>query len=301
MLDYLFAARPLLHLPVWSIYLVALHYHFQLSSSSFSVVNLIVMVLLSLAAAGAYFVNQVYDEYGDSVNDKVGFLRHGLVSKTGLRVGYVVCSLVALVGSALISLQLFWIMAQLVVLGYIYSAPPFRLKDRPVWGLFANAYGFGWLIVFAVLPNFGLHNLGLIGWDNPFYFMAAVGSIYMLTTVADISGDRLSGKRTIAVVWGVRPSLALALMLDIAAMYAAWHSGYSILFYLAAIAAFSVVPCILMPQKGSILLASKLPILLLTLVAGYFFPIYLLFVVALIFVTRIYYLKRFQIVYPRLA
>jgi len=30
-LDYIFAARPMLLLPVWSIFLVALHYHHELA------------------------------------------------------------------------------------------------------------------------------------------------------------------------------------------------------------------------------------------------------------------------------
>ena len=300
-LDYLFAGRPLLHLPVWSIYLVSLHYHFELAHSSFGWGNLIIMILLSMAAAGAYFVNQIYDEQSDALNDKLGFLQRGLVSRTGLWIGFIACSLISLVGAGLISLQMLVVFAQLVALGFIYSAPPFRLKDRPVWGLLANAYGFGWLIVLTVVPDFGMHNLGLIGWDNPFYFMAAVGSIYVLTTIPDMAGDRLTGKQTIAVIWGVRSSLLLALMLDIAATYIAWRSSYGWLFYLAAIAAFAVLPNVLVPHDRSILLAAKLPILLLTLLAGYFFPVYLVFIVALIFVTRIYYSKRFQIIYPRLA
>ncbi len=299
--DYLFGGRPLLHLPVWSIYLVSLHYHFELTNSSFRSGNVIMMMLLSAAAAGSYFVNQVYDERSDAINNKLGFLKRRLVSPGGLWIGFLACSLISLIGAALISLQMLVVFAQLVVLGFIYSAPPLRLKDRPVGGLFANAYGFGWLIVFTVVPDLGMHDFGLIGWDNPFYFMAAVGSIYVLTTIPDVRGDRLTGKKTIAVVWGVRPTLLLALLLDIAAMYVAWRSAYGLLFYLAAISAFSVLPSLLSPQRQSILLAAKLPILLLTWLAGYFFPIYLVFVVALIFVTRIYYWKRFQVVYPRLT
>jgi hypothetical protein len=45
--------------------------------------------------------------------------------------------------------------------------------------------------------------------------------------------------------------------------------------------------------------AAKLPLLLLTLLAGFFYPGYFLFVVALLFGTRIYYRRRFHIAYPR--
>ena len=300
-LDYLFAARPLLHLPVWSIYLVSLHYHIELSGGSLQLEHLLMLVLLSAASAGAYYINQVFDEPGDFVNRKLGFLHNGLLSARALQIGFIVLSSIALVGAGLISRQMLAVFGQLVLLGYLYSAPPFRLKDRPVWGLVANAYGFGALIVVTVMPDIGFHNAGLLGWDNPFYFMAAVGSVFVLTTIPDAEGDRATGKRTIAVEMGTRPSLALALLLDLVAAYAAWHSGYAILFYLAAIAAFAILAAFMSPRPQTILLAAKLPILLLTILAGYFFPIYLLFIVALIFLTRIYYSKRFEIVYPRLT
>jgi len=36
-----------------------------------------------------------------------------------------------------------------------------------------------------------------------------------------------------------------------------------------------------------------------SLLAGYFYPIYLIFIVVLIVLTRLYYKKRFGMVYPK--
>ncbi len=43
-LDLIFAARPMFHLPGWSIFLVSLHYHHQISGDSFSVEDIFVLV-----------------------------------------------------------------------------------------------------------------------------------------------------------------------------------------------------------------------------------------------------------------
>ena len=50
-----------------------------------------------------------------------------------------------------------------------------------------------------------------------------------------------------------------------------------------------------------VLLAAKLPVLLLTLLAGCYYPIYPAFIVALKIVYRIYYWRRFGVVYPVLT
>ena len=49
------------------------------------------------------------------------------------------------------------------------------------------------------------------------------------------------------------------------------------------------------------LLVIGVGVLMLTLLAGYFFWGYILFVVALIIGSRIYYRKRFLITYPKLT
>ena len=54
-------------------------------------------------------------------------------------------------------------------------------------------------------------------------------------------------------------------------------------------------------SQQAVLFAAKRPILLLTLLAGYHYPVYLAFVVALLILTRTYYARRFGMVYPRLA
>jgi len=299
-LDLIFAGRPLLHLPVWSIYLVSLHYHLELSGESFARQDLLTLVLLSLLSAGAYYLNQIHDVESDDYNRKLGFLQRGYVTERGLILAFVITSAVPLVAAFFVSRALLFIFAQLLVLSYLYSAPPARLKDRAFLGLIANAYSFGFLIPFTVMPDFNQHTAGLLGWDNPLYFFLAVASIYLMTTIPDREGDRAAGKRTLGVVWAPFAVKIIAMVLMLLAAAVAFRSNYSLLFYVALISLLPMVFCVILAVPPLERMAAKLPILLLTLLAGGFFPLYFVFLVVLFVATRIYYVKRFEFVYPRL-
>lgn len=300
-LDYIFAARPMLHLPVWTVYLVALHYHHQLSGESFDLIDLIIMICLNLLFAGAFYVNQVFDFESDRDNNKLGFLQKGMISKTAMMAAFILCSVVAMAVGPFISKQTLFLFLLIFVLAYIYSAPPLRLKDRPIGGLIANMLAHGFLISIIVMPGMNAHNTGLLGWDTPFYMSLTVGGTYILTTIPDIKGDRQAGKRTIGVAAGPKLSLAVAFVLFGLAAVIAFVDGQAPLFYLAGLAIFLVMAALMIKTEGAVLIAAKVPLLGLTLLAGYWYPIYFGFVVALLIATRIYYLKRFGIIYPRLS
>ncbi len=301
LLDLFYAARPMLHLPIWSIYLVSLFYHHQLSHEHFGWANAGLLIGLSLMASGAYFLNQIYDYDSDRINRKLGFLHLGFLTKRELMVAYLMVSLVAIGWALLGSLLLLIVFLQLFVLGYVYSVPPLRLKDRPFAGLAANAYSFGFLIPFTVMPELTLHNANLLHWDKPIYFFLAVASIYLLTTLPDREGDRATGKRTIAVVMNHRVVKLLAFLLMLCGAYVANRSQLSLLTLVSLVSALPIAVTLFVRSEKLELFAAKLPILLLTLLAGYFYSGYLLFIVVLLILTRIYYKKRFDLVYPKLT
>lgn len=299
--DLIFAARPMLHIPVWTVYLLCLHYHHEISGGSFDLFDLLMLVSLNIAFAGAFYINQVFDIESDAINHKLGFIGSGMISARTMLLAFGFCSMSALLIALWFSTLMFGVMAQIVLLSYAYSAPPWRLKDRPFWSLIANAWAFGFLIPFTVMPDMNVHTMGLLGWDNPFYFFAAVGGVTALTMIPDRAGDGLTGKRTIAVVLGTRPTLAVAFVLLSVAAYVAYMSKFAPLFYLAGLAAIFVIAAFVFYSERLILLAVKIPLLFMTLLAGFWYPGYLLFLVALIFATRVYYRKRFGILYPSLA
>lgn len=298
--DWIFAARPMLLVPVWTIYLVALRYHHELSGDQFDVSDLLTLLALSLAFAGAYFINQVYDFESDRINEKLGFLQRGLISARGMASAFAIVSVAALAIGLSFSFWFLGLIAQVVFLSWAYSAPPLRLKDRPIGGLLANGWAVGVVTSFAVMPIQSLDTLGLLGWDNPIYFLLAVTAVTVVTTIPDRDGDEATGKRTIAVVMGVRGALGVAWFCLVAAVYVAWRSGYPALVYAALFSLVVVLMAALVPVPGVVRMAAKMPILVLSLIACAFYPLYFVFLVALIFATRIYYRTRFSKDYPSL-
>ena len=299
--DYFFAARPMLILPVWSIYLVSLHYHHQLAEKEFSMENLAVLTGLTLLIAGAYYVNQIFDKETDRINRKVLFLHNHLVNEKTLMTLFILFSVMAVAFATLYSKVVFFIYLQIFGLGFIYSAPPLRLKDRPISGLLVNAYVFGLLVPLSIMPNITQHNAGLLGWDNPFYFFLSVLSVHILTTLPDVLGDKNSGKKTIGAVLPMKIAILLSFCAFTGAALVALQSGFIFLVIIAGVAAVVTLAALINPADKLILLAAKLPILLLTLLAGYFYPVFLLFVVVLILASRAYYKRRFNITYPKLG
>jgi 4-hydroxybenzoate polyprenyltransferase len=301
LLDLIFASRPLLHLPVWSIFLVALHHHHSLSGDRIGLMDVGLIVMLSMLASSAYYINQIYDFESDRLNGKVAFLERGYVSQKQLVIAAVATSIGGLVLSFFYAKITIAIAVQLLLLGLFYSVPPLRLKDRPLSGLLSNAYGYGFLVPFAVMPEITVHNAGLLGWDNPFYFFCAVGAIYVMTTLSDIGGDSSTGKRTIAVVFGRTRSYLLAILLLGGACWFAISSETLFLTLIAGVSLGAVIAATYVRSERFDLFATKLPILLLTILAGWWYPIYLLFMVALLVGTRLYYKRRFGIIYPQIA
>ncbi len=301
LLDYFFAARPFLHLPIWSVYLVSLHYYQQCNEFKFGLWSLGVMICLSLMASGAYYVNQIYDYESDAINDKLGFLQQEYTNVQVFMALYILFSVVGALFSALVSKLMLVIFLQGLVFAWLYSAPPFRLKDRPLAGLLANSYCFGFLIPLTVYPPIGLYHYLQNHFLWPCYFFLTVASVHIMTTLPDREGDRAAGKRTIAVVMSRSTLKSLALLLMTAAAAVAWMGGYAVLFYLAMFSCFPLLACLLIDYTRLELLTAKLPLLLLTLVAGFYYPVYLLFIVALTITSRAYYRRRFKKVYPELA
>lgn len=300
-LDLFFAARPLLHLPVWSIYLVTLHYHHKLSGDSFGWTDLGMLAAMSLSAAGAYYLNQVHDADSDRFNAKLGFLQKNLLSERNLMFSFVAASLASLALALCISKVAFGILLQSFLLGYAYSAPPLRLKDRAIPGLLANAYGIGFLASLAVMPDLTMNNLGLLGWDAPYFFACAVGGTYLLTTIPDADGDRLTNKRTAAVRFGRTITIVLAVAFFGGAAWFAFASRFLPLLVIALVAVCLCTTALTVNSQRSILFAAKAPIALLALLAAVYFWGFGLFMIALLLGTRLYYHRRFGVRYPELA
>lgn len=259
------------------------------------------MICFNLLAGGAYYLNQVYDYESDRVNRKLGFLQRGMLSMNDMWLAYSVTSLAALAIGFLVSKYAIVLLAQFFILGALYSLPSTRFKDKPLAGLLTNAFAFGWIVSLAALPECSFHHFDFNYWTLPVYFFLAVAATHIMTTLPDRAGDKATGKITIAVImtnsWAKLVALAL-----LVASYAIAHYWLTLLLAaLSLVSALAVFVSIFVKSNRLELLATKLPILLLTLLAGYYYPFYIIFVVVLILLTRVYYRSRFGKTYPELA
>jgi len=296
LIDFIFAARPMLQLPVWSIYLISWHYIH--SGADFGVSGLVVLAALTLNFTGAYYINQVYDYETDLINKKLGFLQNEMISRKGMIRGYYIVTVIAVVMAFAVDLLAGLISIIIAVLGFVYSAPPLRLKDRPFRGLFANSVAYGLLIPLAV-P--GLTYL----WGSqtvyiPVYFFLTVSAGYLLTIIPDREGDIKSGKITFAALLPVFYLMMIAMLLLYLSLIAAIRMEYFLLSVLSAVAIVFFLIAMIYRKSPVILFACKTPILMMSLLAGYYYPGYLIFLLAVLLTTRLYYRRRFGIVYPKL-
>ena len=94
---------------------------------------------------------------------------------------------------------------------------------------------------------------------------------------------------------------ALALVLMLASAALAWGAAQPDLLYLSLFSSMPLIVATVIRSTSLELLSAKLPLALLTLLAGFYYPAYLLFVVALVIACRIYFQKMFGIIYPKLV
>lgn len=305
LLDLIFFGRPMLVIPVWTVYL---HYHavnIQTATDSPFAFNLkgpglesiISLIALTLIFKGVYVFNQIFDIESDRINDKLFFLPRGLISLRTAGIYYIILSIAGVVIAAWLSWTLFFPGLLIVGLGILYSIPGIKLKDRPLEGLLANSLAYGFLIPRMAMTGDITPDLMLATLP---YFLA-IASGYILTTIPDADGDAASGKRTVAVILGPKGALILALLTLLATASLSLGTENRELLIVAAVTAALVLILLGSFKFKLLMLACKLPILILTLLAGAHYPFYLVLLLLTIALTRIYYKWRFKIIYPKLG
>jgi 1,4-dihydroxy-2-naphthoate octaprenyltransferase len=182
--------------------------------------------------------------------------------------------------------------------GILYSVAPFQWKDRPLLGLFANALGA--LLIFTA----GWWS-EQIDWQLPMLhalpYMLAVAAVYLYTTLLDVDGDAGTRKMTFGVRYGLRTTIIVGCVLELAALISAWQLKDPVILYPALGAAPFFLWAAISQRLSEVSRAIKLPILFLALaicvkVWQYFFLLGLVF-----YFSRWYYRRRFGLKYPSLA
>lgn len=295
-IDFIFAARPMLLLPVWSIFLLA--YHRVASGEPLYFDEYAKLISITLMTTGIYYINQYFDYESDLINRKLGFLQKEIISKRQLVAAYLSVSFLAIIISVFVGAIFALLVGTVFVLGLFYSAPPLRFKDRPVAGLLANMAGYGLFLPLSVACDTLNFNPPLFALAA--YFSLVVGATFMLTVIPDRVGDAAVRKQTAALFMSDRALLTVAIAMVTLA------GGLMLAFEIYQLAVVSLVAgalyfaALIFRSPPFLLFSCKFPVLLFSLLAGWYFPAYLVFILVLTATTRLYYKKRFGINYPRL-
>ncbi len=118
----------------------------------------------------------------------------------------------------------------LLMVAWLYSVPPTRLKERPPLDSIANGLGY------FLLPFMMGYSLNADPRDMPlrYYLLAlCVCGVHSLATTADYEADRAAGHRTLAVAFGRQTAAAVAFATFLAALLLGDFQGAAVRVYIA--------------------------------------------------------------------
>jgi 4-hydroxybenzoate polyprenyltransferase len=280
--------------PVWTILLLG---HYRASQfSTFDNPAGFVFFLISLSIGAVYILNQIHDIESDRINKKLFFLAEGHISLLNAWVETILLILIGIIGAFFISFQLGILFVAGFLFGFLYSAPPFSLKNKHIWGLLSNALGHGsltFLIGWCINLNFS---------SKAFLFsmpyLLAVSAVYLNTTLPDIQGDKKVKKITLGVKLGISKAARLSVIFVSSSILLAWI-GRDWIFMIAGVLSLPFFLYAALTKKTKqIILSNKMAVLFLTIAAGIFYPWYFILLLVGFVGTRIYYKLRFNITYP---
>lgn len=302
--DYFFLLRPLILIPSWNFLLIGA---FLARSGERSVGSIILAVCIyTCIMGGTYILNQVMDRDTDRLNKKLFLLSEGYIPVRHAYIEMAVLWLAGLVLSAFFDITFFLFVLISLILGVLYSLPPIKLKGKPLLDTLSNGIGYG-MINFAV------------GWliVKPFtwtmfivflpYFLS-ICAVFMNTTIVDRLGDERAGEKTTAVFLGARGTSIASTVIMAGAVIMAFINR-DLVCLIPAVLSFPLFVYagvyLLMKEdpipRKILIMSFRLPGVLFTLITAILYPVYIAVLVIVFIVMRVYYRRRFGIVYPTLA
>jgi 4-hydroxybenzoate polyprenyltransferase len=177
----------------------------------------------------------------------------------------------------------------------VYSAPPWRWKDRPFLALAANAFAHGFLAFLAGKAAAGPLDFNSSVAALP--YVCGVAAVYLFTTIPDLDGDRKSGKHTLAVLLGPERTARWAMGWYLAALLLATYM-VDLLFLLAVLPAAIPIVQAGRGRPEKVHAAVTWPVLGLSVAAALWHPWYALVLGLGYWATRSYYARAWGRTYP---
>ena len=249
------------------------------------------------AAMGSIFIfNQLEDIESDQLNHKLFLLGEGFIAESSGWFFAIILATASLILSWFVGIQLLIIIiCFLVISGYAYNYPPLTCKNYPIRGLFANmamgalAFLAGWIVVEPLNLAAVIQGLPFLGYNT---------ALYLLTTLPDAAGDKDTDKITIAVRLGYRTTLFIGFAVFFVTLVLSFFLENYLIFWLCVLLIpFGLIALFRQTLSATVLLL-KMGILFFSLSVCCKFPLFFVMMIAAFVVSRWYYRRRFNLVYP---
>ncbi len=316
--DYVAVLRPILLIPGWT--MLFLGYYKGLTHNSTNHISLplignlpiilrpdgkmlATLFLYSLLMGAIYIINQIIDSRTDEINGKLYLVAQGYVKNSSLKIQIVILLAVAiLIAFVKFPLIYSYFILSSIALGIMYSVPPIRLKGKAFLDLFSHALGFGFIAFAVGWMSGSAFSMDLIYKCVP--YAICVSAAFINTTIPDMDGDIQNGDNTIGAFLGFRKSCIASTLLLATVPLISWHlkdfisfvaSTFSLPFFLyMTVLNWNVKT----PNIPAITLATKVSLLVLSLLIALLIPFYFALLIPVILLMRLYYKARFGIKYP---
>jgi 4-hydroxybenzoate polyprenyltransferase len=134
----------------------------------------------------------------------------------------------------------------LVLIAWLYSVPPVRLKERPPLDSLSNGLGY---FLLPFMMGYSL-NADPRTMQLKYYLLAlCVCGVHALATAADYEADRAAGHRTMAVAFGRRAACAVAFAAFVLALALGDFQSTAVCVYLAICALATLIAAVVPRQR----------------------------------------------------
>lgn len=154
-------------------------------------------------------INNIYDKELDAISDPERAEFTEKLGKKGYFITYLFLGLAFFLGALTLNWAVFVVISVGILLGFVYSAPPTRLRTTLVKPL-VN-FVFGAVAIFISSAYFGVFNLNVLLLTLLFGIVTSVNSIW--GDLADYQSDKNSGAKTLPVILGFRNGLFITVIL----------------------------------------------------------------------------------------
>jgi bacteriochlorophyll c synthase len=193
-------------------------------------------------------VNDYYDRDLDRINEPTRPIPSGRLSEKEAKWNWIVVGIIVLFVSGFFAHYLGGVRGGMIfllsvfglIMGYIYSAPPFKLKNNVL--LSAPAVGISYSLITWIAGNLLYADLrSEVVWMAVINAFIAVGLIF-LNDFKAIEGDRAQGLKSLPVMIGVRGTYLVAFsLIDLAFgtfgtfVYLMWAWEFTVMFYFSLV------------------------------------------------------------------